>query len=102
MFKISFLPKHRVIYFDYTVTWCSLINCNWCVWLNIVYILALRIHCNNGVIAEIQSHQVYREISDHGELVITILMEKGHILTDFSVWAYSYWRVILPRCLATT
>ena len=32
VFKISFLPKYRVIYYDYTVKWCSLINCNWCVW----------------------------------------------------------------------
>ena len=40
--NISFLPKYRVIYYDYTVVkWCSLINCNWCVWLDIVYILAL-------------------------------------------------------------
>ena len=40
-FKILFLPKYRVIYYDYTVKWCSLINCNWCVSLDIVYILAL-------------------------------------------------------------
>ena len=36
VFKISFLPKYRVIYYDYTVKWCSLINCNWCVLLDIV------------------------------------------------------------------
>ena len=34
--KISFLHKYRVIYYDYTVKWCSLMNCNWCVWLDIV------------------------------------------------------------------
>ena len=28
-------------YYDYTVRWCSLINCNGCVWLDIVYMLAL-------------------------------------------------------------
>ena len=44
VFKISFLPKYRVIYYDYTVKWCSLINCNWCVWLDIVYIWALSIN----------------------------------------------------------
>ena len=40
---MSFLPKYRVIYYDYTVKWCSLINCNWCILLDIVYILALKI-----------------------------------------------------------
>ena len=38
VFKISFLPKYSVIYYYYyyTVKWCSLINCNWCVWLDMV------------------------------------------------------------------
>ncbi len=31
VFKISFLPKYRVIYYDYIVKWCSGIYCNWCV-----------------------------------------------------------------------
>ena len=31
VFKISFLPKYRVIYYDYIVKWCSGILCNWCV-----------------------------------------------------------------------
>ena len=31
VFKISFLPKYRVNYYDYIVNWRSLINCNWCV-----------------------------------------------------------------------
>ena len=44
VFTFSFLPKYRVVYYDYTVKWCSLINYNWCVWLDIVYILALTIH----------------------------------------------------------
>ena len=43
-FNISVLPKYRVICYDYTVKCCSLINCNWCVWLDIVYILALFIY----------------------------------------------------------
>ena len=41
VFKISFLPKYRVIYYDYTVNWCRLINCNWCALLDIVNILAI-------------------------------------------------------------
>ena len=36
VFKISFLPKYCVIYYVYTVKWCSLINFNWYVWLDIV------------------------------------------------------------------
>ena len=36
VFKISFLPKYRVIYYDYIVKWCSGIKCNWCVSLDIV------------------------------------------------------------------
>ena len=41
VFNISFLPKYRVIYYEYTVKWCSLISFNWCLWLDIVKILAL-------------------------------------------------------------
>ena len=43
VFKIPFLPKYRVIYYDYIVKWCSGIQCNWCVSLDIAYILALTI-----------------------------------------------------------
>ena len=50
VFKLSFLPKYRVINYDYTVKWCSLINCNWCVWLDIVYILALRKILSDNII----------------------------------------------------
>ena len=39
--KISCLPKYRVKYYDYIVNWCSLINCNWCVSLDIAQMLAL-------------------------------------------------------------
>ena len=38
VFKISFLPKYRVIYYDYIVKWCS---GNWCVSLDISQMLAL-------------------------------------------------------------
>ena len=38
VFKISFLPNYRVKHYDYIVTWCSGIACNWCVsldmWVN--------------------------------------------------------------------
>ena len=37
VFRISFLPKYRVIYYDYTVNWCSLINCNLCVYCWILW-----------------------------------------------------------------
>ena len=36
VFKISFLPKYRVKYYDYIVKWCSGIECNWCVSLDTV------------------------------------------------------------------
>ena len=50
VFNISFLPNYHVKY--YIVKWCSLINCNWCVSLDIDYILALicKIHMNPGII----------------------------------------------------
>ena len=35
MFKITFLPKCRVDYYDYVVKWCSVISCNWGVSLDI-------------------------------------------------------------------
>ena len=38
-----FLPKYRVIYYDYIIKWCSGIKCNWCVSMDIDYILALMI-----------------------------------------------------------
>ena len=50
VFKISFLSKYRVKYYDYIVNWCSLINCNslinctWCVSLDIAQMLALIRH----------------------------------------------------------
>ena len=41
VFKISFLPKYRVNYYDYIIKWCFRIKCNWCVLVDISYILAL-------------------------------------------------------------
>ena len=41
VFKISFLPKYRVKYYDYIVNRVSLINYNWCVSLDISQMLAL-------------------------------------------------------------
>ena len=35
VFKMLFLPKYRVIYYDYIVKWCSGMKCNWCVSLDI-------------------------------------------------------------------
>ena len=35
-FTNSFLPKYRVKYFDYTLKWCSEIECNRCVSMDIV------------------------------------------------------------------
>ena len=55
VFKISFLPKYRVIYYDYIVKWCSGILCNWCVSLDITKMLALRIR---------QGVYLTREITD--------------------------------------
>ena len=49
VFKISFLPKYRVIYYEYIVKWCSLINCNGRVSLDIAYILALTEHNETSV-----------------------------------------------------
>ena len=43
VFKHLFLPKYRVIYYDYIVKWCSGISCNWCVSLDIASMLALRL-----------------------------------------------------------
>ena len=40
-FKNSFLPKYRAKYYDYIVKWCSGIHGNWCVSMDISYILAL-------------------------------------------------------------
>ena len=34
-FKNSFLPKYRVKFYDYIVKWCSGIQCNWCVSMDI-------------------------------------------------------------------
>ena len=42
VFKFSFLPKYRVIYYyDYIVKWCSGMQFNWRVSLDIAQILAL-------------------------------------------------------------
>ena len=41
MFKISFLPKYRVKYYDYIVKWCSGVTCECCVSLDIALTLAL-------------------------------------------------------------
>ena len=35
VFNISFLPKYLVKYYDYIVKWCSGIQCNWCVSMDI-------------------------------------------------------------------
>ena len=35
VFKISFLPKDRVNYYDYIIKWCFGVWCNWCVSLDI-------------------------------------------------------------------
>ena len=46
VFKISFLPKYRVIFYDYTVKWCSEVYCNWCVSVHISEMLVLiRLFC---------------------------------------------------------
>ena len=42
MFKILLLDKYRVKYYDYIVKWGSGIACDWCVSLDIAYILPLR------------------------------------------------------------
>ena len=42
VFKMSYLPKYRVKYYDYIVKWCSGIQCNWCVSLDIAKMLALK------------------------------------------------------------
>ena len=47
VFKKQFLSKNLVIYYDYTVKWCSLINYNWGTLLDIVYILALSLTKSN-------------------------------------------------------
>ena len=41
-FEISFLPKCCVKYYDYVVKWCSGVACNWCISLDIPFILALK------------------------------------------------------------
>ena len=41
VFKHVFLPTYRVKHYDYIVKWGSGIQCNWCVSLDIAYILAL-------------------------------------------------------------
>ena len=41
VFKMSSLPKYRVMYYDYIVKWCSGIKCNWCVSLDIAKMLSL-------------------------------------------------------------
>ena len=41
VFKMSSLPKYRVMYYDYIVKWCSGKKCNWCVSLDIAKMLAL-------------------------------------------------------------
>ena len=42
-FTNSFLLKYRVKYYDYIVKWCSGIQFNWCVSMDITYFLALTI-----------------------------------------------------------
>ena len=41
-FTNLFLPTYHVKYYDYIVKWSSGLYCNWCVSLDIAYILALR------------------------------------------------------------
>ena len=46
---MSFLPKYRVIFYDYAVKWCSGVYCNWCVSLDISEMLFLkRLFCYPG------------------------------------------------------
>ena len=45
VFKYVFLPTY-----DYIVKWCSGIQCNWCVSLDIAYILALTTMHINAII----------------------------------------------------
>ena len=50
MFKYVFLPTYRVKHYGHIVKWCSGIQCDWCVSLDIAYILALttmHIHFHN-------------------------------------------------------
>ena len=42
LLKISFLPKYRVKNYEYIVNWCTLINSNWCVSVDIAQTLALK------------------------------------------------------------
>ena len=45
VFKILFLRKYRVNYYDYIIKWCFGIQCNLCVSLDIAHILALSHYC---------------------------------------------------------
>ena len=35
VFRVSFLPKYRVKYYDYIVKWCGGLACDWCASLDI-------------------------------------------------------------------
>ena len=48
VFKMSSLPKYRVMYYDYIVKWCSWKKFNWCVSLDIAKMLALNEHANTA------------------------------------------------------
>ena len=48
-FTNSFLPKYRVKYYDYIIKWCSGIQCDWCVSMDIDYIFALTSSCSEGI-----------------------------------------------------
>ena len=50
VFKYVFFPTYRVKHYDYIVKWCSGIQCNWCVTLDIAYILALTTMHINAII----------------------------------------------------
>ena len=56
VFKISFLPKYRVIYYDYIVNWCSGIP-NWCVSLDIAYMLAFAADTGDGAVCAIRKQK---------------------------------------------
>ena len=50
VFRYVVLPTYRVKHYDYIVKCCSGIQCNWCVSLDIAYILALTTVYINAII----------------------------------------------------
>ena len=56
-FTNSFLPKYRVKYYDYIIKWCSGLQCNWCVSMDIDSILALRLWVTIMVRVHVNSNE---------------------------------------------